>query len=50
MGAWIEIYRHMITPLQRHVAPYMGAWIEITDKEEYFLKIPSLPTWERGLK
>ena len=33
------------------VAPYMGAWIEITvGMTEIFDILASLPTWERGLK
>ena len=33
-----------------HVAPYMGAWIEINYDQEACRVLKSLPTWERGLK
>ena len=29
MGAWIEIYKEKDIKDLKHVAPYMGAWIEI---------------------
>ena len=32
------------------VAPFVGAWIEISPLLEYPLFAPSLPSWERGLK
>ena len=33
------------------VAPFAGAWIEITQESEEFCKrFPSLPSRERGLK
>ena len=34
-----------------NVAPYMGAWIEISNNLSVsFISFVSLPTWERGLK
>ena len=35
---------------QYRVAPLVGAWIEITFLAYRSAKIPSLPSWERGLK
>ena len=51
MGAWIEINTLALSVLAIRVAPYMGAWIEISDTS--FLKTTqslSHPTWVRGLK
>ena len=50
MGAWIEIYSAAETKMLLHVAPLVGAWIEITKSSGISLIIPSLPSWERGLK
>ena len=51
MGAWIEMLYSDIGHAMQGVAPYMGAWIEITLKEKYKdVLAKSLPTWERGLK
>ena len=36
--------------LAKHVAPRVGAWIEITQNPGYPQLIMSLPVWERGLK
>ena len=33
-----------------HVAPPVGAWIEIIDGPIIHYGLPSLPLWERGLK
>ena len=33
-----------------HVAPLVGAWIEINTLPPLPFAIPSLPSWERGLK
>ena len=51
MGAWIEIRFVGIDEMAQHVAPLVGAWIEIACP----LNLPksrlqSLPSWERGLK
>ena len=51
VGAWIEI-ACVIYPIDfEMVAPLVGAWIEIFEwggiKERV---VPSLPSWERGLK
>ena len=32
------------------VAPLVGAWIEISSGNRYPIGVPSLPSWERGLK
>ena len=37
-------------PATDYVAPYMGAWIEISYPFGFKLNYESLPTWERGLK
>ena len=34
----------------RHVAPYVGAWIETKCQRSKATYPQSLPTWERGLK
>ena len=51
MGAWIEIALSNLASALSHVAPYMGAWIEIVTLtySDYFLP-ESHPTWVRGLK
>ena len=33
-----------------HVAPLVGAWIEIPHPRSRFIPVESLPSWERGLK
>ena len=35
---------------RRHVAPYVGAWIETQRPQQTSLKRESHPTWVRGLK
>ena len=51
MGAWIEIRRCKNMILTRDVAPLVGAWIEIYLNRIYsYIKLKSLPSWERGLK
>ena len=50
MGAWIEIILIGDLVLYYLVAPHMGAWIEIAISKMAEYCIPSLPTWERGLK
>ena len=51
VGAWIEIinsYKQIASPT---VAPLVGAWIEIYfGVEQVATTLPSLPSWERGLK
>ena len=32
------------------VAPFVGAWIEISSLMRFIAKYTSLPSWERGLK
>ena len=51
MGAWIEIVIGLaVFSLGMHVAPYMGAWIEIPRTEQVLIRGMSHPTWVRGLK
>ncbi len=51
MGAWIEILLLEEKKAVRHVAPLVGAWIEIGHILGIGLRlIVSLPSWERGLK
>ena len=51
MGAWIEIHGNTSGRLFVIVAPYMGAWIEISNWRRWWTGARvSLPTWERGLK
>ena len=51
MGAWIEISSMAVDTIRSMVAPFMGAWIEIGYQYLFVpLRIPSLPSWERGLK
>ncbi len=35
MGAWIEIHRGEDIETVYYVAPYMGAWIEMTKQNDY---------------
>ena len=50
VGAWIETMKRTEITLSTEVAPHVGAWIEtcVIGLSEDLL--PSLPTWERGLK
>ena len=50
VGAWIEIEPRREKSLKRTVAPLVGAWIEIYRCTDSFHAVPSLPSWERGLK
>ena len=51
MGAWIEIDRIVVIEFNRHVAPLMGAWIEIIARFSSLLALRvSRPSWARGLK
>ena len=50
MGAWIEIAIATSDTIDKRVAPFVGAWIEILCTCYTKLKQPSLPLWERGLK
>ena len=51
VGAWIEIYPLRRDLSQPIVAPLVGAWIEIKKgKLKEYVSLPSLPSWERGLK
>ena len=50
VGAWIEM---IVTPLSAplaFVAPLVGAWIEINVSRCSASRLPSLLSWERGLK
>jgi len=50
MGAWIEILNDLKMSEKIYVAPYMGAWIEISSFSFCFASLSSHPTWVRGLK
>ena len=51
VGAWIEIMLVISVDAGDLVAPLVGAWIEIRSKGTgTTLVVPSLPSWERGLK
>ena len=50
VGAWIEIGAHHEHHNKQTVAPLVGAWIEIHQNKLPFPPLPSLPSWERGLK
>ena len=50
VGAWIEIIPRCSGKTTRFVAPLVGAWIEINLRLKDNVPIPSLPSWERGLK
>ena len=51
MGAWIEIFPTGKSNFLFQVAPFMGAWIEITNDYDSNAKAKvSHPLWVRGLK
>ena len=50
MGAWIEIISLRVMLLDHHVAPHVGAWIEIDKSLNNGELTLSHPTWVRGLK
>ena len=50
MGAWIEIIYRGKNLGTAIVAPFVGAWIEITLYPNAPATGASLPSWERGLK
>ena len=50
MGAWIEILHQISVHEFFHVAPLVGAWIEIMITWVDLEWVRSLPSWERGLK
>ncbi len=50
VGAWIEICCRGVILQNAAVAPHVGAWIEIAKDRCVYCTVPSLPTWERGLK
>ena len=51
VGAWIEICWNSFLYDLVPVAPLVGAWIEIYfGVEQVATTLPSLPSWERGLK
>ena len=50
MGAWIEITRFHANIKGKEVAPFMGAWIEISPCTRRTPWTGSHPLWVRGLK
>ena len=50
VGAWIEIANKGTIDWDNVVAPLVGAWIEIYTPINHNLGLPSLLSWERGLK
>ena len=51
VGAWIEIVLSSEYRRNGDVAPFVGAWIEMGMRRSGLTgSIPSLPSWERGLK
>ena len=50
MGAWIEMYTATMRTSISHVAPLVGAWIEILFLCNNLGIRRSLLSWERGLK
>ena len=50
MGAWIEISLILDIKVGVHVAPHVGAWIEIFLSSYIAADKMSHPTWVRGLK
>ena len=50
VGAWIEIPKSKSDSMKSSVAPLVGAWIEMRYQHNIILPVPSLPSWERGLK
>ena len=50
VGAWIEMSDLIITFAGISVAPLVGAWIEIEEFGCPQPRLPSLLSWERGLK
>ena len=50
VGAWIEIRGSCSQEKEAQVAPFVGAWIEIAVSVLHYERVPSLPSWERGLK
>ena len=50
VGAWIEIMTYWEEVYDLLVAPLVGAWIEIQYPSILTHSLPSLLSWERGLK
>ena len=51
MGAWIETRQLATYPVERDVAPLVGAWIETkAGYKSIPARIKSHPSWVRGLK
>ena len=50
VGAWIEMELLENYSKTKKVAPLVGAWIEIGKFSLDPPSVPSLPSWERGLK
>ena len=50
MGAWIEIIHPQLSLFVLLVAPFMGAWIEISGFHFVKRSQSSHPSWVRGLK
>ena len=49
---WVRGLKHFVAKMfrQRHVAPYVGAWIETSDTYDRVKQTVSHPMWVRGLK
>ena len=50
VGVWIEIASAALNLLVLSVTPFVGVWIEITRMKYLRTSLPSLPSWECGLK
>ena len=50
VGAWIETTGGSCPDCPQLVAPHVGAWIETGVLSTGYIKMKSLPMWERGLK
>ena len=50
MGAWIETEDLYAFSNDTQVAPFMGAWIETSERGTLYQPYQSHPSWVRGLK
>ena len=51
VGVWIEIFFCSEVCILGAVTPFVGVWIEIRHtKTQKYMREPSLPSWECGLK
>ena len=50
MGVWIEMIGKRVFIFFNFVAPFVGVWIEISERMQKVQKDTSLPLWECGLK